>query len=74
MRTWDLDSSAAQLRKAMEDLQTAWNVVSESWNDGVSRQFREQYLEPLIPATKMSLDTVSRMRDLLVRVREECEE
>jgi hypothetical protein len=74
MRTWDLDSSAAQVRRAMEDLQTAWNVVSESWNDSVSRQYSEQYLESLIPTTKMTLDAVARMRDLLVRLREECEE
>jgi hypothetical protein len=71
MRPWDLDSSASQLRHAMEDLQRAWNVVSESWDDTVSRQFSEQYLDPLIPAGKMTLDAASRMRELLNRMENE---
>jgi hypothetical protein len=74
MRHWDLDTSGAQLRDAMQDLQRAWQVVSESWNDGVSRQFSEQYLDPIIPASKMALDATSRMHELLQRAQTECEE
>ncbi|MCC7017973.1 MAG: hypothetical protein IT564_12315 [Rhodospirillales bacterium] len=74
MRHWDLDTSGAQLRDALQDLQRAWQVVSESWNDSVSRQFCEQHLEPLIPASKMALDATSRMRELLMRAQMECEE
>ena len=55
----------------MEDLQRAWNLVSESWDDNVSRQFSEQYLDPLIPAGKMTLDAASRMRELLNRMESE---
>jgi hypothetical protein len=72
MRPWDLDTSAAQLRHAMEDLQRAWHVVNESWDDSVSRQFSEQYLDPLIPASKLTLDAASRMRELLNRMETEC--
>ena len=71
MRPLDLDTSASQLRHSMEDLQRAWNVVSESWDDTVSRQFSEQYLDPLIPAGKMTLDAASRMRELLNRMENE---
>ncbi len=74
MRHWDLETGGAQLRDAMQDLQRAWHVVSESWNDGVSRQFGEQYLDPIIPASKMALDGTARMRELLMRVQTECEE
>jgi hypothetical protein len=74
MRHWDLDTSSAQLREAMLDLQRAWQVVHESWNDGVSRQFGEQYLDPLIPASKMTLDATGRMRELLMRAQTACEE
>jgi hypothetical protein len=72
MRPWDLDTSASQLRRAMEDLQRAWHVVNESWDDRVSRQFGEQYLDPLVPATKQTLDAASRMRELLSRMDTEC--
>jgi hypothetical protein len=74
MRHWDLDTSAAQLRDALQDLGRAWQVVSESWNDGVSRQFSEQYLNPIIPSSKMALDATSRMSEMLARVQRECEE
>jgi hypothetical protein len=74
MRHWDLDTSAAQLRDAMQDLQRAWQVVSESWNDGVSRQFSEQHLDPIIPASNIALDATSRMGEMLNRVQSECEE
>jgi hypothetical protein len=74
MRHWDLDTSAAQLRDALQDLERAWLVVSESWSDGVSRQFSEQYLDPIIPASKMALDATSRMNEMLNRIQIECEE
>ena len=73
MRPWDLDTSLAQMRKAMEDLMRAWEEVSETWNDSVSTRFCDQYLEPLIPTTKRSLDAVSRMQEVVNRMQNDCE-
>ncbi|WP_146452213.1 hypothetical protein [Bythopirellula polymerisocia] len=73
MRPWDLDTSSAQMRHAMEDLQRAWQEVSESWQDQVSQQFSQQYLEPLIPVTKRTLDAISRMQDLTKKMQRDCE-
>ncbi|QEG32984.1 hypothetical protein Pr1d_02450 [Bythopirellula goksoeyrii] len=73
MRPWDLDTSSAQIRRAMEDLQRAWQEVSESWNDGVSQKFCEQHLEPLIPVVKQTLDSISRMQQLTSKMQRECE-
>lgn len=74
MRHWDLDTSESQLRGALQDLQRAWNEVSESWNDEISRKFSEEHLDPLLPTSKMALDAVARMRELLNRMQLECEE
>lgn len=74
MRPWDLDTSSAQIRHAMEDLQRAWIEVSESWHDSVSETYCERYLEPLIPVTKRSLDAVARMQELVNRMQRECSE
>ncbi len=57
----------------MEDLQRAWLEVSESWQDGVSQQFCEQHLEPLIPVTKRTLDAISRMQALTKKMQRELE-
>ncbi len=73
MRPWDLETSSAQIRHAMEDLQVAWQEVSESWNDSVSEQFCRQHLEPLIPVTKRTLDAISQMQDLTKKMQRECE-
>lgn len=74
MRHCDLDTSAAQLRSAVENLQRAWQVTCESWDDGVSREFAEQHLDPLAPASRLALDAVGRMRELVKRIQRECEE
>lgn len=74
MRHWDLDTGAAQLRDALQDLQRAWQEVSESWNDPVSRQFSAQHLDPIVPASKMALDATSRLNQLLQRAQSECDE
>ena len=73
MRHWDLYTNAARLRKATEELQIAWHETAELWNDDVSRAFCERYLEPLAPTTKLSLDAIGRMRQLLKQIETECE-
>ncbi len=74
MRRTDLDTSAAQLHSALKDLQRAWHVTCESWNDGASRQFAEQYLDPLIPSGRLAIDAINRMRELIGRMERECHE
>lgn len=73
MRPWDLDTSAAQLRSAMEDLQVAWQTTSGQWHDSVSHKFCETHLEPIGPAVKQSLDAVGHMQQLVNQMQRECE-
>ena len=73
MRAWDLETSEAQLRDAFDELQTAWQEASESWNDPVSHKFREDHLEPIGPSMKLALDAVSRMEHMLARMHTDCE-
>ncbi|MEM9351931.1 MAG: hypothetical protein AAGA92_02870 [Planctomycetota bacterium] len=73
MRLWDLETSSAQLRDAMEELQLAWEETSEHWDDSVSDRFREEHLEPIAPAMKLALDAVACMNNLLNQVYRECE-
>ena len=73
MRHWDLYTHAAHLRKATEELQIAWQETNELWQDDVSQTFCERYLEPIGPATKLSLDAIGRMRQLLKQIQRECE-
>ena len=74
MRAADLHTGAAQIRDAMKDLQIAWQETAEQWNDGVSRRFCEQYLEPLGPSVKLSLDALQRLMAVADQMQRECEQ
>jgi len=71
MRPWDLDTSAAQLRKAMEDLQAAWQTADENWQDSVSQKFSETHLQPIGPALKQTLEAVGQMQQLVGQMQRE---
>jgi hypothetical protein len=73
MRRCDLATGAGRIRHAMENLETVWNEISASWDDSVSRRFREEHLEPMIPRLKLGLDAISRMSLLLDEVERDCE-
>ena len=73
MQKWDLDTSAAQVRDAMDELQAAWQQTAEQWSDTVSDRFRETHLEPLGPEIKKSLDAVGQMQQLVDQIHRDCE-
>lgn len=69
----NLYTSAAHIRDAFEELQTAWLDASQEWNDGVSRRFCENHLEPMGPIIKLALDSISRMSHLVDQMHRDCE-
>jgi hypothetical protein len=73
MRKCDLATGAGRIRHAIENLETVWNEISDQWNDAVSRRFREQHLDPMIPRVKLALDAISRMSLLMDEVERDCE-
>ena len=73
MRKCDLATGAARIRHALENVETAWSENADAWNDAVSRRFREQHLDPMIPRLKLALDAISRMGLLMDEVERDCE-
>jgi hypothetical protein len=73
MRKCDLSSGAGRIRHALEHLETVWNESSNQWNDAVSRRFREQHLDPMIPRVKLAIDAISRMTLLADEVQRDCD-
>jgi hypothetical protein len=73
MRRCDLATGAGRIRHALENLETVWNEISGEWDDSVSRRFREQHLESMIPRLKLGLDAISRMSLLMDEVERDCE-
>ena len=73
MRQCDLDTSAAHLRDALEELQIAWRQTEENWQDSVSQKFCQTHLEPIGPAVKKALEAVGQMQQLVNQAYRECE-
>jgi hypothetical protein len=73
MRKCDLSTGAGRIRHALENLEIVWSEAAEQWNDAVSRRFREEHLEPIVPRLKLSLDAISRMELLINEVERDCE-
>ena len=73
MRKCDLATGAARIRHALENIEAVWSDASQEWNDAVSRRFREQHLDPLVPRLKLALDAISRMGLLIDEVERDCE-
>lgn len=73
MRKCDFATGAGRIRHAIENLETVWNEISDQWDDAVSRRFREQHLDPMIPRVKLALDAISRMTLLMDEVERDCE-
>jgi hypothetical protein len=73
MRPSDLYTSSAHIRDAFQELQTAWQEAATAWNDAVSRSFCENYMEPMGPVLKLSLDAIGRMSQLVDGMHRDCE-
>ena len=73
MHKCDLATGAGRIRHALENLETVWNEIASQWDDSVSRRFREQHLESMIPRLKLGLDAISRMDLLINEVERDCE-
>ena len=73
MRRCDLSTGAGRIRHSLENLETVWNSISDQWDDSVSRRFRKEHLDPMIPQVKLALDAISRMSLLMDEVERDCE-
>lgn len=73
MKSCDLDTGAARLRRGLRDVYRVWEEASEEWNDSASRAVFEEHLEPMAPVVKTALDAVGRMRQLLQEAQRDLE-
>jgi hypothetical protein len=73
VRKCDLATGAARIRHALENVEVVWNESSQAWNDAVSRRFREQHMDPMVPRLKLALDAIARMGLLMDEVERDCE-
>ena len=73
MRIADLTTPSANLREAYEQLEIAWRNLHELWNDPTSQAFEDQYIAPVRPRVKATLDAAARLSTVLDDAQRKCE-
>ena len=67
MKHFDLSSGASKMALALKQLDIKWDSAKESWNDGTSKAFHKEHIEPLMPDVKQTLEAVGRLAEVLAR-------
>jgi hypothetical protein len=67
----DLSSGASKMALALKHLQLKWESARETWDDGTSRAFHKEHIEPLSPRVKETLEAIGRLAEVLSRASRE---
>ena len=67
MKIGDLSSGASKIALALKHIDIKWDSAKESWNDGTSKAFHKEHLEPLPPSVKETLEAIGRLAEVLAR-------
>ena len=63
----DLSSGASKMALAIKQLHLKWEAARETWDDGTSRAFHKEHIEPLAPKVKETLEAIGRLAEVLAR-------
>jgi hypothetical protein len=67
MSACDLSSGAAKLALSLKHLGIKWEQAGDTWNDSTAKQFHEDFLVPLTPEVKQTLEAIGRLAEVLDR-------
>lgn len=67
MKVADLSGGAAKLALSLKQLGIKWESAKETWNDGTSKKFHKEHIEPLVPSVKETLESIGRLAEVLAR-------
>lgn len=74
MNLCDLVSGVSRISRATKQLREVWAETKESWDDGVSREFEEKYLNPLIPHLRLTTTAIHEMSEVLREAQTACDD
>ncbi len=73
MRAGDLTSGSARLHEAWKKLRAHWDITLLTWQDSISRDFNEKYIEELEPQIVNTLERMKTLTGILTTAQHECE-
>ena len=72
MRRVDISAGSVRLREALRSLRTKWEDSQSDWNDQVRREFEERYLEPLEPRAMATINSMTKLMQVLAKAQQDC--
>jgi hypothetical protein len=67
-----VDYSRTRLQQTLKELMLRWEKAREDWDDQVSRDFQETYLDQLGPKVKATMDAMDDMAEILRKLKRDC--
>jgi len=74
MRVGNLVSGAGALRQAQKLLRLRWAATKSEWNDSVSQEFEEKYIDDLLQQSQQTIEQIARLAQALGKCYQECSE
>jgi hypothetical protein len=74
MRVGDFSTGIGHLSESVDNLQNSWQNTRELWNDRTSQSFEETHLQQLLQEVTAVLQATTRMSEVVLRARRECED
>ena len=72
MRVCDLQSGAARLHRAANDLSDRWRETKEDWSDQNCAQFEEEFLRALAPLLRQTRAAIVRFGEIMQDAEDDC--
>lgn len=73
MKPGDLGPGGGQLREALKILQAKWDETADWWTDDKRREFEQDYVAPIEPRARITLERLNRLSQMFQQARKECE-
>ena len=67
-----VEGGRQRLYGALKEFRTKWAESQSQWNDQASQMLQKKYIQPLEDGGKSALQAMEVMRDLIARIRSEC--
>ncbi len=67
-----VEHSRNRLRQSHKDLMLRWDKANAFWDDRVSREFGERFLDPLEPRIRATMEAMEEMSELLRKIKRQC--
>ena len=67
-----VEQSRSRLQQSHKELMFRWEKANAFWDDGVSREFGERFLDPLEPRIRATMEAMEEMSELLRKIKRQC--